>query len=224
MKMIMKKSLIFVMAMMVGVFALAQNNDRKELAAKQAEKMKTELSLTDEQFQKIKQIQEKFTSSQARLLADTAMARENRVVERKRMNDERMSEIKGVLSEEQQKKWAEFREKQIRKDPSPRRVERAKNQMEELRTLLNLSDEQFDKVVKINNDAIAGVKTLRTDSSVSRENVRGEMRKIKEGRNTAMKAVLTEEQYQKFLAYEQEKNSQQRRGKDTPTIDRSKKG
>ena len=218
-----KKSIIFAMAMMVGVFAFAQKIDRKEMAAKQAEKMKTELSLTDQQFEKIKQIHEKFASSQARLLADTAIARENKVVERKRMNDERMSEIKGVLTEEQQKKWAEFRENQMKRDPSPRRADRAKNQMEELRTLLNLSDEQFEKVVKINNDAIAGVKTLRTDSSVSRENVRGEMRKIKEGRNAAMKAVLTEEQYAKFLVYEAQKN-QPGRGKDKPTIDRSKKG
>jgi hypothetical protein len=138
-------------------------------------------------------------------------------------NDERMSQIKSVLTEEQQKKWAEFKEKQMKRDPSPRRAERAKNQMEELRTLLNLSDEQFEKVVKINNDAIAGVKTLRTDSTVSRENVRGEMRKIKAGRNAAMKAILTEEQYAKFLVYEEEKN-QPRHGKDKPTIDRSKKG
>jgi hypothetical protein len=219
----MKKSLIFVMAMMVGVFAFAQNTDRKEMAAKQAEKMRTELSLTDQQVEKIKQIHEKFASSQARLLADTAMARENRVVERKRMNDERMSAIKGVLTEEQQKKWAEFRENQMKRDPSPRRAERAKNQMEELRTLLNLNDEQFDKLVKINNDAIAGVKTLRTDSTVSRENVRSEMRKIKERRNAAIKAVLTEDQYAKFLVYEEQKNKPGR-GKDKPTIDRSKKG
>jgi hypothetical protein len=219
----MKKSLIVMAMMMISVFIFAQQTDRAAMAIKQAEKMKTELSLSDQQFEKVKQIQERFASGHARLLSDTAMARENRVVERKRMNDERMAEIKGVLTEEQYKKWSEFREKQMNKNSSQVRKERAKNQLEELRTVLSLTDEQFAKVVKINNDLIAGLKTLRTDSSASRDNKRVEIKKIKDGRNAAMKAVLTEEQFVKFLAYDAEKNTPKRRGKSGDT-ERLRKG
>jgi hypothetical protein len=208
--------------MMISVFVFAQQPDRTAMVVKPAEKMRTELSLTDQQFEKVKQIQEKFASGHARLLADTAMARENRVVERKRMNDERIAEIKRVLTEEQYKKWSEFREKQMNKNSSAVRNERAKNQLEELRTLLNLTDEQFVKVVKINNDVIAGMKTLRNDSS-SRDNKRAGMKKLKDGRNAAMKAVLTKEQFVKFLAYDAEKNAPKRRGKSGDT-ERLRKG
>lgn len=209
----MKKNVLLMAMMMVSSIIFAQKNaDRSAMAEKQAGKMKTDLSLTEEQFTRIKEINEKFSSNQARLLADTAMTRENVRLERKRMQDERNTQIKGVLTEEQFSQWTAMKAKEMKKGQTKARAGgRAGNQMEEMKTELGLTDDQYKKVMAINARMAGRVKKLRADTTISRENVRAEMKKVKEERNAAIKTVLTEDQYSRFLAYEAEKANNRRR-------------
>jgi hypothetical protein len=205
----MKKNVLLMAMILMSSMIFAQTTvDRSAKAEKQAEQMKKELALNDAQFAKIKEINVKFRDGQARLVADTARTRENKMIERKRMQDERSAQIKGVLTKEQYAQWTALKEnkkKSIQKRVKP--GDKAKNEINELKTELSLTDEQYRKIMAV-NDRIAGrIKKVRSDSTVSHDNMRVEMKKAKEEKNAAYKDILTKEQYGKYLAYEAEKKN-----------------
>lgn len=195
--------------MLMGSVIFAQ----KSAGPERAEKMKTELSLSETQYTRIKDINEKFKSDQAELLTDTAMSRENVRLERKRMQDERISQIKSVLTEAQFSQWTEMNKNERKLSQTKGRTgARAGNPMEEMKTALDLNDSQVKKVREINVSMAARFKALRQDTAVSRGNMRAEMQKVMEERKAAFKKVLTDDQYSRFLEYEAGKASQRRPG------------
>jgi len=200
--------MIFVM-MVVGINLLAQTNADPSGGEKQAAKMKAELSLTDEQFGRIKEINEKFRSEQARVRADTTLTRQKALEERRRMLDERESQIQDILTDDQLVKWEDVKRGQGSGEKSKARWE---NPAEEMKTGLDISDEQVKKITVINSRMSGQFKKLRADTTITRENAARDMKKILEDRNAAIKSALTDDQYLKFVAYEAEKVKQRRRG------------
>lgn len=195
--------------MLMGSVIFAQKSADRSMA----EKMKTDLSLSDAQYTRIKDINEKFKSDQAKLLTDTATSRENVRLERKRMQDERISQIKSVLTEAQFSQWTEMNKNERKLSQTKGRTgARAGNPMDEMKTALDLNDDQVKKVREINVGMAARFKALRQDTAVSRGNMRAEMQKVMEERKAAFKKVLTDDQYSRFLAYEAGKSSQRRPG------------
>ncbi|MEJ0055228.1 MAG: hypothetical protein WDN75_05975 [Bacteroidota bacterium] len=71
----MKKNMMLAGLMMVSTIIFAQHHkrDASGMAAKRSEKMKTELSLTDDQYAKVKAINEKYAASYAKLRSDTSL-------------------------------------------------------------------------------------------------------------------------------------------------------
>ncbi|MEO5599663.1 MAG: hypothetical protein ABIR06_01925 [Cyclobacteriaceae bacterium] len=209
----MKKCIVFLAMMMAGSTIFAQQkSQRSGFSEKQSEKMKTELSLNDEQGAKIDEINKKFASRQSILLADTVKSRENKLVERKKIQEERNAQIKSVLTKEQFAQWTTNKEKHLKESQSKgRRAGGVRNEMDELKTELNLSDDQYKKMLGINSRMSSRMRSVRSDSTVSRQNSRQEMQKLKAEKNAAVKEILSEDQYKKFLAYEDEKFSKRRR-------------
>jgi Spy/CpxP family protein refolding chaperone len=111
----MKKSVVFagLMAMSTIIFAQegGRNHDRTAMNAKRIERMKTELSLTEDQVTKVKAINEKFTKSFELLRKDTAISVGASRARARKLIDNQQSEIKSVLTPAQQTKWAEYKDK-----------------------------------------------------------------------------------------------------------------
>ncbi|MEX2231862.1 MAG: hypothetical protein WD824_06870 [Cyclobacteriaceae bacterium] len=169
-----------------------------------APKMKEELSLTDEQFARLKKINEKFRSAHASLRADTTLTRDKALVERRQIQDDRNNAIKEMLTKEQFAKWNEVKS-------GPRQKKTASNPMEEMKTALGLTDDQVKKIEAINLISGGEFKKLRADTTVSVANKRKTIVTIQEARKEKIKKILTEEQYLNFLLYEADKAKNRRR-------------
>jgi Spy/CpxP family protein refolding chaperone len=83
-------------------------------------------------------------------------------------------------------------------------VEMSKKQTERMKENLQLSEDQVNKVSKINLDFAQKRQELRKSASDDRTAMREQMEKIRDERNTELKQVLTAEQYKKFLTQEEE--------------------
>ncbi len=110
----MKNGVVFVGLMLVSAAMFAQNGrkfDKTAMAAKRIEKMKTALSLTDDQVARLKAIDEKFSKSFEQLRKDTAISVGTSRARAKKLVDSRQAEVKSVLTPAQQTKWNEYKEK-----------------------------------------------------------------------------------------------------------------
>ena len=61
-----------------------------------------------------------------------------------------------------------------------------------------LTDKQKEKVTKINEDFVAAVKDLMANRSGDRQEMRGQMRALREEKEKAMQNVFTGEQFEKY--------------------------
>lgn len=73
-----------------------------------------------------------------------------------------------------------------------------------MKTQLSLSDEQYQKAALINLDFSKGVAEVK-NSGAERSAQFSKMRELKQKRETALKMVLSEQQFTQFKALQQEK-------------------
>lgn len=109
----MKKGVVFVGLMMVSTILFAQGGGprHRAMGSGRIDRLKSELSLTDDQVTKMKAISEKYVQSFEQLRKDTLITvAASRARARKLFADEQ-SEINGLLTPAQQKKWTEIKAK-----------------------------------------------------------------------------------------------------------------
>jgi protein CpxP len=115
----MKTNLMLAVLVMAGSAALAQHrgygskddHDPKERAAKSAERMKKELSLSEDQFSKVKTSNEKFSERYAAIRKDTSLTRGKTMSKMKSVRTEQETELKKILTSDQWTKWSELKSK-----------------------------------------------------------------------------------------------------------------
>jgi Spy/CpxP family protein refolding chaperone len=110
---IMKTGFVFAGLMVMGIVTFGQGwsgrHHGSAMASRGVDKMKSELSLTDDQVAKVKAINDKFTKSFEELRKDTTITiAASRAKARKLIADQR-SQVNGVLTPAQQTKWAEHK-------------------------------------------------------------------------------------------------------------------
>ncbi|NOT75114.1 MAG: hypothetical protein HOP08_09320 [Cyclobacteriaceae bacterium] len=103
----MKKNLILAGMMMVSTIIFAQHGKHAPSAktGKKLEKLKTELLLTDDQYVRVKAINEKFAASYTKLKKDTAMSVGTSQKQHVKLRTDQEAQIKSVLNEPQLAKW-----------------------------------------------------------------------------------------------------------------------
>ncbi|CAN5158506.1 hypothetical protein BH09BAC3_BH09BAC3_17190 [soil metagenome] len=103
----MKKSMMVVGLMIVSsiIFAQRHKADPGAMATKRSEKMKTELSLNDDQYGKVKGIYEKFDASQMLVRNDTSLTRGTFHKRIGKLKTDQQLQLKGVLTDAQWTKW-----------------------------------------------------------------------------------------------------------------------
>jgi hypothetical protein len=208
--MIMKKSLIMVMLVMVGAVTFAQSHRRgyEKHGNGQIEKMKTDLALNDTQYAAIKNINEKYAAKQATLKMDSS-AHETF----KALHQEKDKEIQAVLTPEQKTKWETF--KVQRNETRKRKVtERLEGNDARMKSDLSLSDDQFTKMQAANKSFREKVKTLKGQSSGEQLRDNPEFKKLKTDHDAAVKNILTEEQFAKWMSLRSERKNVRHHGRE----------
>lgn len=205
----MKKSIIFFGLMIVSTIIFAQRRmDPMERAAKQAERMKTELGLDEVQHKAVKAIHEDHAAKLTKVWRDSTMSKETKHQQMKALHNERETALRKVLTEEQHKKLMANRSDHLNKQRTRMAAQRNSDYTERLQKELSLTHEQTDKVKSIHQEFGQKLRSARNDSTMSKEDNKARMKQLRSEYHKKMKTVLTEEQFNKW---EKLKSDQRRR-------------
>jgi len=186
-------ALIAVFAFQFSAQAQGAGNGKKGKAQEMAQRLKEELSLSDEQAEKVKLA---FKSKRKKVkAAKEANAGDHKAMReaRKSANEAFEAELKTILSDEQFMKFQEHKEEM--QSPESRAERRADRMAEELK----LSDAQAEKVEALIKSKIEARQADREKHKAEREAFEKEM-----------KTILTPEQYEAFLKMKEEKREKRK--------------
>ena len=142
--------MIFFGLMIASTAIFAQRNgDPMERAAKQAERMKTELGLDEVQFKSVKAINEEHAGKLMKLRRDSTLSKDAKHQQMKTMHNERETAIEKVLTEEQHKKRVANASEQ-RRDHGPRMAKHRADYGDRMQKELSLNEEQNAELKAIN--------------------------------------------------------------------------
>jgi hypothetical protein len=172
------------------------------LPATRMNRLRAALSLSEDQVREFILVDQAFREGLARVRADTSLTREKAIAERKLHFDKREVQLRNLLSDKQYAKWAQIRPPDDRAQSQPG--------LDDLKVRLALSDEQVKKIAAINSATAHKFRQLRTDT-VSVQDRSAAARVIAEQRTVAIRKVLTEEQFAKYVELEKDKSRHRRR-------------
>jgi hypothetical protein len=166
--------------------------------------IKETLKLTDEQDAKLSGINEQFRLKYTELKTDSLRPREVLRSEKQKLKSEREAEVKGVLTEKQYAQWIDLK-KQHRgnRNPGGHRLS-----ADALKQSLALSNDQYTKVSAIDSRFQDRFKKIYTDSTLSKENARGEFKKLRTEKSEEIIQVLNTDQRAKYETLKSEKHKQ----------------
>ncbi len=171
--------------------------DPMERAAKQAERMKTELGLDDVQYKAVKAINEDHAAKLSKVWHDSTMSKDTKHQQMKALHNEREAALKKVLSAEQHKKLAANRSEQRTKHGARMAGPRG-DFTERMQKELSLTDEQTQKIKAINREFGQQFRSLRNDSTISKEDNTARIKQLRDEYQKKLKTVLNEEQFNKW--------------------------
>ena len=194
----MKKCSLLLGLLMVSTIMFAQRKgDPMDRAARQADKMKTELSLDDVQYKAVKAINEDFANRQLKLRGDSTLSKQEKQKKAWTLRDEKNAAIAKVLTEDQKSKWKSYRASQAEKHKAGMAKYRGEH-AQRMQESLSLSDEQTSKIKSIDKEFGDRFRALRSDSTLAREDLQKKAKQLRDEYRSKTKSVLTEEQYKKW--------------------------
>ena len=178
--------------MALSMFGQQRGLNDETRHGRRGEEMKSALALTDDQVKTINAIQEKYHGKMVGLRRDSTLSKEQRLGALKDLNGQRQGEINNVLTTDQQEKW-----KSIKQENRGKRKEMhaaRKNFREEL----DLTSEQEKRISDERKKMRDQAEALKKDESLSREQKQEKFKSLRAEHETAMKAILTPEQFAKW--------------------------
>ena len=194
----MKKCGLLTGLLMVSTIMFAQRKgDPMDRAAMQADKMKTELSLDDVQYKAVKAINEDFANRQLKLRGDSTLSKQEKQKRAWTLRNEKNAAIAKMLTEDQKSKWKSYRISQAEKHKAGMAKYRGEH-AQRMQESLSLSDEQTSKIKSIDKEYGDRFRTLRSDSTLAREDLQKKAKQLRDEYRSKTKSVLNEEQYKKW--------------------------
>ena len=102
------KILAVVLIAFISVTSYSQQTDKTNRAQKRADRMKTELSLSDDQYNKVLQL---FTEQGTQMKSLKDLNKEDRKLKMKELRKETGSQMQNIFTSEQNKKFGELKKK-----------------------------------------------------------------------------------------------------------------
>ena len=209
----MKRSLILAMLMMVSILTFAQKERKSpvERAAKQTDRMKSELSLSDQQYASIKGINEQYATKREALFKDQSLKGEERKAQSKELRVNQEKEINSVLTPEQKTKLDVLKKERAEKHKA-KRIERGKTRAENIKKELALTDDQQQKMLQTTKAFKEKREKIKTDNSLTEENRKAAYKNLKNEYQSEVKGILSEEQFTNWQTMKAERKGK-RHGK-----------
>jgi Spy/CpxP family protein refolding chaperone len=146
------------------------------MIARRADRLKSELSLNDAQYNSIKQIDSEYAAKW------------------KKLYDQRKADIANVLTPAQQEQLKSLQAKNREKHQERRRG----NHVAQLKTALSLTDDQASKISALDKQMADKFRAQRKDSSASKEEVTAQRQAMRTEYEAEMKKILTADQFTKW--------------------------
>jgi protein CpxP len=119
----MKKNIlaVWLILLSLGAFAQRHSRDPKAMADKQTDRMKTALLLNDDQYSKIKAINESFGSSRAQVKTDRSLTNTDLRDQLRKLAIDHDTQLRTILTTDQWSKWTALRNQQLQQRKNRRR-------------------------------------------------------------------------------------------------------
>lgn len=192
----MKKHLVLIAFTLAGAMAFAQEKERGHRRHDITEEMKKELSLSDDQYQRIKAIHESYRAKMHDLRIDSVKSRDDKREAMKSLIDVRRKEVDGVLTPDQRATW-ESRTTARNEKHRAHSQKVAADRMLKLKTELSLTDRQFEKFQAANKTFRDKASKLK-EGALNEEQKKAEFRKLREEHEKSIKSILNKDQYKKW--------------------------
>jgi len=163
----------------------AYHHHRRDLAK--------ELNFTDQQKQQLKTINSDFRNKMAALDKNENITVKEMRDKKAVLLKEQRTAFQNLLTPEQKNKLEDMRKK-----GEARRQEMAAKQLDRMKIILSLSDDQTAKIKNVNDNFRTQLQKFREDQSLSRTAKRDQFMALAKQRNDDIKSVLTQEQFDKM--------------------------
>lgn len=169
----------------------------EERAKNQSERLAGQLSLSADQQSKIYEINLKEINESDAVRKDAALSDDAKKEKLKSIHEARKTSYSQVLTEEQQKKLAESRpmvndRASHRKNMTPE--QRSKMMTDKMSTDLSLTEDQRTKVYDVNLAHAKKADEIRSNTSLSEDDKKAQLKSLREGEKAELKGILTKEQ------------------------------
>jgi Spy/CpxP family protein refolding chaperone len=155
------------------------------------------LDLTADQKAKLQPILDTEAKEIQAARDDKALSPEQRMTKIAEIRKTTQESINGILTPEQQKKFAEMKT-EMREERHEQMRERMKDRMGELSEKLNLTDEQKAKIKPIVDKEAADIKAVGEDKALTMEQKQAKITEIHTAGHEEINKILTPEQQKKF--------------------------
>lgn len=182
------------LVLLIGAAQAQDKGDKGRHHGKQGDMMK-ELNLTAEQQAKIKSIREAQKAEMESMKADGKSEADKSA--RKEMHEKYKAQIDAVLTAEQKAKMKEHMAEGRGKDFD--KGDR-KGKPGEFGKDMNLTADQKSKLASINSEFRTKMQALQSNTALSKEQKKEQMKQLQEAHKANLKTVLTQEQIQKMEA------------------------
>ena len=191
----MKKHLVLIAFIMAGTVVFAQDKGRGH-QRDVTEEMRKELPLSDDQYSRIKAIDESYRAHLHDLRIDSARTKEEKMKSMRSLGDARRKEIDGVLTQQQRDDWSK-RQTARREEHRAHSQQVGEDRALKLKKDLGLSNTQFTKFQDANKTFREKASHLRQEAN-SDESKKDAVKKLRADYDKSMKSILTKDQYKKW--------------------------
>ena len=168
--------------------------------------MLKELNLSSAQKEQMKANQESYKKQLQELNKKEDITVKEARDRKEALHKEQKEKMMNLLTADQKKKLV-----QIKKDREARHETEAAKRLDKMKTNLNLSDEQVNKINAATQTTHTQLRTIKENDQLSRIQKKEQLLALKEQNKNSLKTILTPEQFNKFE--EMKKNKMDKRNR-----------
>lgn len=189
----MKKIILGLTALIITCSAMAQHENRGKGRNHEKQEMLSDLNLNADQKSQMKSLNEGFKKQMQEVKDNTSLSDAEKKEKLKAIHVERKQRMAAILTPEQKDKFQEI--KKDHKDDKKGEKHHGKGEkFAELSKDLNLSADQSSKIASINTVYKDKFKDVKTNTTISPEQKREQMKEVMQSRKKEIATVLTEDQ------------------------------
>ncbi len=171
--------------------------------------LKETLALTDEQASQLRAIHEKWQKTAKAIHSNKELSKKEKETRLKAAFKKMDAAVRELLSEEQYAKLVELRRSSAR--PNQNGNEENEHRRE-LRQILELTEEQAEKLRAVHQYALKKIKGIITNEELTKEEKKEQIKGVKKQANNRRMEIFTEEQKEKLREWRAQHQQQEQNG------------